>query len=223
MEGHNKEKHASTNGQLSIHVYRTTQSGLSGVEEHMNSVLPFDSLGTVIEVDRDETFQTIDGFGFALTGGSALHINQMSLDAKKTLLRELFSKDSDGIHLSFLRISIGASDLDVKPFSYADTMHADPGLKSFSLLPDHENLIPVLKEIKKINPQLKLMATAWSPPVWMKSNNRAIGGSLLPEYYSSYAQYFVKYIQAMSALGLDIDFVSLKTNHYMMETTPVCI
>ncbi|MDZ4331572.1 MAG: glycoside hydrolase family 30 beta sandwich domain-containing protein, partial [Flavobacterium sp.] len=84
----------------------------------------------------------------------------------------------------------------------------DMNLDNFSLAPDKTDLIPMLKEIVAINPNIKIMATPWSPPVWMKDNNGFVGGSLKPEYYAVYAKYFVKYIQTMKAEGIAIDAVT---------------
>lgn len=177
-----------------------------------SSVLAFGTTYNIyanIEVDDSQTFQTIDGFGFTLTGGSAEVINQLSAAKKQELLQELFGSASNSISISYLRISIAASDLNSTPFSYDDmpTGQTDVNLTSFSLAPDMTNLIPLLKEILVINPNIKIMATPWSPPVWMKDNNSSIGGSLQPQYYGIYAQYFVKYIQKMKAEGITIDAV----------------
>ena len=177
-----------------------------------SSVLAFGTTYNIyanIEVDDSQTFQTIDGFGFTLTGGSAESINQLSAVKKQELLQELFGSASNSISISYLRISIGASDLNSTPFSYDDlpTGQTDVNLNSFSLAPDMTNLIPLLKEILVINPNIKIMATPWSPPVWMKDNNSSIGGSLQPQYYGVYAQYFVKYIQKMKAEGIAIDAI----------------
>jgi glucosylceramidase len=84
----------------------------------------------------------------------------------------------------------------------------DPTLANFSLAADATTLVPLLKEILLINPAIKIMATPWSPPVWMKDNNNTIGGSLQPAYYAVYAQYFVKYIQKMKAEGITIDAIT---------------
>ncbi|MBC7873077.1 MAG: glucosylceramidase [Ferruginibacter sp.] len=166
----------------------------------------------VIEVDSAQTYQTIDGFGFTLTGGSADLINNMSAPARQALLRELFSVENDGIGVSYLRISIGASDLSASVFSYNDMPagQTDPALANFSLSLDQINLVPVLKEILLINPTIKILGSPWSPPAWMKDNSSSIGGSLLPQYYSVYANYFVKYIQAMQTRGIRIDAITIQ-------------
>ncbi|MFC7669551.1 glycoside hydrolase family 30 beta sandwich domain-containing protein [Hymenobacter humi] len=165
-----------------------------------------------IAVDDAQAFQTIDGFGYCLTGGSAMLLHQMDAGARAKLLRELFATDDTNIGVSYLRLSIGASDLDGRVFSYDDLPagHTDPTLAQFSLAPDREHLLPVLKEILAINPQLKLMGSPWSPPTWMKTNESSKGGSLKPEWYDAYAQYFVKYIQGMKAEGVRIDAITIQ-------------
>lgn len=165
---------------------------------------------TNIEVDSASRFQTVDGFGYTLTGGSATLINQMDSPSKSSLLTELFGNSSDAIGISYLRISIGASDLSASVFSYDDMPagQTDPTLANFSLSLDTVDLIPVLKQILTINPQIKIMGSPWSAPVWMKNNGSSIGGNLQSQYYSVYAQYFVKYIQAMAAKGIRIDAIT---------------
>lgn len=166
----------------------------------------------VIEIVESETYQTIDGFGFTLTGGSALHIAKMEPGARTSLLTELFATDGKNIGISYLRLSIGASDLDEKTFSYNDlpAEKTDVELKHFGLGYDKLYLIPVIKEILKINPEIKFLGSPWSAPTWMKTNNDTRGGSLKPEYYDVYAKYFVKYIQAMKAEGITIDAITVQ-------------
>jgi glucosylceramidase len=162
-----------------------------------------------IEVDDAQIFQTVDGFGYTLTGGSAQLINQLTTSKKQELLQELFGANTNSISVSYLRISIGASDLNDAPFTYDDksTGQTDLTLSSFDLVQDATNLVPILKEILAINPAIKIIATPWSAPVWMKDNNSFIGGSLQTQYYNVYAQYFVKYIQKMKSLGITIDAI----------------
>lgn len=164
-----------------------------------------------IDIDATQKFQTVDGFGYTLTGGSAKLINQMNVAHKAALLQELFSPSSEtGIRVSYLRLSIGASDLDATVFSYDDLAagQTDEPLTHFNLDADKTDLIPLLKEIVALNPAIKFIATPWSPPTWMKTNNNSVGGSLRPEYYAAYANYFVKYIQAMQAEGISITAIT---------------
>jgi glucosylceramidase len=181
--------------------------------QKQTSVLAFGTPANIyplIEVDDTQIFQTIDGFGYALTGGSAQTLNTLTSTVKQQLLQELFGTASNAIGVSYLRVSIGASDLDAAPFSYDDmpSGQTDLTLARFSLSPDQTALIPILKEILAINPTLKIIASPWSPPVWMKDNNSTIGGSLQTQYYSVYAQYFVKYIQAMKTAGITITAIT---------------
>lgn len=164
----------------------------------------------VIQIDTAQKFQTVDGFGFTLTGGSATLINKMGASARAALLAELFGDGDKSIGISYLRVSIGASDLDGSVFSYDDLPagQTDPNLLNFNLSRDTNDLIPVLKEILAINPKVKIMGSPWSAPVWMKTNGSSVGGNLKPEYYSTYAAYFVKYIQAMQLRGIPIDAVT---------------
>jgi glucosylceramidase len=159
-----------------------------------------------IFVDDSKTFQTIDGFGYTLTSGSASLINQLS--NKKQLLKELFGHDENSIGVNYLRVSVGASDLSDHTYSYSESK--DLSLKNFSLKEDKKYLIPLLKEIIKINPKIKILASPWSPPTWMKTNNNFMGGSLLPEYYQVYADYLVKYIKEMKKHGIVIDALTIQ-------------
>jgi glucosylceramidase len=168
--------------------------------------------GVVIDVDTTTTYQSMDGFGYALTGGSATLIHQLDQQKRESLLSELFSTEGNAIGVSCLRVSIGASDLSDHVFSYCDVPagQTDPELKNFDLGPDRTDLIPLLKEILEVDPEIKILGSPWSPPVWMKTNNNSIGGSLKPEFYPAYAQYFVKYIQAMAAEGIPVDAITVQ-------------
>lgn len=177
--------------------------------------LPFSTSTTsypTIDIDETQSFQSIDGFGYTLTGGSAMLISRMEASARAALLQELFSTQGAGIGVSYLRVSIGASDLDDRAFSYNDLPEGetDVRLEKFSLDPDRTYLIPLLKSILAIDPTIRILGSPWSPPAWMKTNNNSKGGSLKPEYYDVYAQYFVKYIKGMKAEGIRIDAVTIQ-------------
>ncbi len=164
-----------------------------------------------IIVDTTKTYQSIDGFGFCLTDGSAYLINSLAATDRAAILKELFSTDSNGIGISYLRVSIGASDLSASVFSYDDNAtpsQPDTALQYFSLSNDEFDLVPVLKQILTLNPSIKILGSPWSAPTWMKTNNSSIGGTLLPQYFDCYARYLVKYIQAMKAEGIPIDAIT---------------
>ena len=163
-----------------------------------------------IEVDASQKYQTVDGFGYTLTGGSADVINQLTTSKKSALLQELFGSGENSIGVSYIRISIGASDLNAAPFTYNDlpTGETDLDLAKFSLEKDKNGVIALLKEILVINPKILILATPWSAPLWMKDKNSFTGGKLQTQYYDVYAKYFVKYIQQMKAEGITIDAVT---------------
>lgn len=168
--------------------------------------------GPTIFVDDTKKFQTMDGFGFTLTGGSATLINQLGETEKTNLLKELFATNGNNIGISYLRISIGASDLSDHVFTYNDLPNGetDVNVQKFSLDEEQKDLIPVLKQILKINPTIKILGSPWTPPVWMKTNGNSKGGSLKPEYYQAYAKYLSKYIQAMQKEGIRIDAITIQ-------------
>jgi len=173
---------------------------------------PGDETLPTIFIDPTKTYQEMDGFGFTLTGGSAQLINRMSPEKRAALLEELFGTKGEQIGISYLRISIGASDLSDRVFSYCDLPEGrtDVELETFSIEPERQDLIPILKAILKISPELKIMGSPWSPPVWMKTNGKSIGGSLKPVFYGAYARYLVKYIQAMQQEGIPIDAITVQ-------------
>lgn len=180
-----------------------------------------------IIVQPQEKLQSIDGFGFTLTGGSADLINKLPESEKNNLLKELFSRsnslDDNFIGISYLRISLGASDLSSEVFSYDDLpagQENDPDLKRFSLGNDLKNLVPLLKKIININPKIKILASPWSAPAWMKTNKSSIAGNLDSRYYSSYAKYFVKYIKAMEKEGITIDALTVQNEPLNPKNNP---
>lgn len=161
-----------------------------------------------ISIDSSEKYQTIDGFGFALTGGSAYLLNKMSAEDRKEALRKFYDPEY-GIGASMVRISIGASDLSKKCFTYDEKLiGTDKELKKFNIKAGDKEVIPMLKEILAINPNIKILATPWSAPTWMKTKRLYGGGNLKTEYYQVYADYFVKYLQAMKNNGINVNTIS---------------
>jgi glucosylceramidase len=175
-----------------------------------------------IEVDDDRKFQTMDGFGLALTGGSAELLMRMDATQRTALLKELFGRGSGDIGISYLRISLGSSDMNDHPFTYDDLAsgETDVDLKKFSLGPDQTSVVPVLREILAIQPSIRIVATPWSAPAWMKTNDGLKGGSLKPEYYDVYARYFVEYIQTMKVNGIDIAAITPQNEPLNPDNTP---
>jgi glucosylceramidase len=176
----------------------------------------------VIVVDPGQQMQPIDGFGFALTGGSAELLMKMSAPARTAILRRTFATDGDNIGVSYLRLSIGASDLNSFVFSYDDLAagETDFELKRFDLGQDRKDVIPVLKEILAIAPGIKILGSPWSAPAWMKTNNNVRGGALAEKCYTVYAQYLVRYVQEMRREGIAIDAITIQNEPLNSKNTP---
>lgn len=167
----------------------------------------------IVGVDSTITYQSMDGFGYTFTGGSAYLMAQLPEAQQNNLLNELFGQSGNSIGVNYLRVSIGASDLSNFVFSYNDLNDpnaTDEALANFSLAEDTKYLIPLLKKIIAIQPGIKILGSPWSAPVWMKTNKNSKGGSLKPEFYDAYARYLVKYIQAMQKEGITIDAITVQ-------------
>ncbi|WP_121808315.1 glycoside hydrolase family 30 beta sandwich domain-containing protein [Mucilaginibacter kameinonensis] len=197
-----------------VNAWLTTadQSNLLQAQTSFNFAADAGTNATTITVDETQTYQGIDGFGFTLTGGSAGLLN--GLGANQTnVLNELFGTANGQIGISYIRISIGASDLSANDFTYNQTA-GDFNMNNFSISAENQDLLPILKKIIAINPSIKIIATPWTAPTWMKvnttGNNGYTGGSLntAAGYYDAYARYFVKYLQAMQAQGITIDAIT---------------
>lgn len=170
-----------------------------------------------ITINENHSYQQMDGFGASMTDSSAWLIGTRLGEAeRRALLVDLFSP-RQGIGISAMRLPMGASDFTSGPhYSYDDmpSGQADPDLEHFSIEHDMAYIVPVMKEILQINPELTIIASPWSVPGWMKTTDSLIKGSLLPEYYDAYAQYFVQFIQAYQAEGIPIYAITLQNEPY---------
>ena len=172
---------------------------------------------TTITVDEGTTYQEIVGFGAAITDASAwLLQNRMTTPQREALLQELFGRNP-GIGLSFTRLTMGASDFSLHQYSYDDMPagETDSSLAHFSIDSNRAYVLPVVQRALAINPQLKIMASPWSPPGWMKTTGSLIQGTLRPEAYAPFAEYFRRYIEAYRAEGVPIYAITLQNEpHY---------
>jgi glucosylceramidase len=181
-----------------------------------------DAASPVIRVNDAKTYQVIDGFGHAVTGGTAQLMMKMSPGARHALLEDLFGNKSGQRNVSYIRVSIGSSDMNESVYTYDDMPEGttDPTLAHFSLAPDEAYVIPVLKEILAIHPGIRILASPWSAPNWMKDNGKPKGGTLLHEDYEVYANYLVKYLQGMSGLGIPIATITVQNEPENPKNTP---
>lgn len=122
---------------------------------------------STIKLEPATRFQTMDGFGAAVTGSTAFNLMKMTPENRTKFLKETFSP-TEGMGHSYVRIAIGCSDFSLREYSLCDI----PGIENFALTSEEiDYVIPILKEILAINPELKIMGSPWTPPRWMKVNN----------------------------------------------------
>jgi glucosylceramidase len=159
-----------------------------------------------IEVDDSVKCQQIDGFGASLTDSSAWLISQKLTETQRKKLLEMLFDPWKGIGLSILRQPMGASDFALADYSYDDVPpgETDPELQHFTIDRDRQYILPVLHEALAVNPKLKIIASPWSPPGWMKTSGSMIGGTLLPSAFAPLARYFVRFVQSYEAAGVPI-------------------
>ena len=170
-----------------------------------------------ITVDTKKKYQTIDGFGAAMSESAAYVLSNLNESKRNEVMEALFGES--GIGIDFVRIPMGASDFALNNYTYNDlTSGTDLTLEQFSIQRDLLYVVPRLQQALALNPDLKLMGSPWSAPAWMKSPQKLNGGSLNPIYHAAYADYFVKFIEAYDALGLPI-YAITPQNEPLHETS----
>jgi glucosylceramidase len=181
----------------------------------------------VIRVDDQARYQRVGGVGVVITDTAAwlLH-NELSPAASATVMRNLFGRS--GIHLGFVRVPIGATDFTRNgiPYSYDDLPpgQSDPTLSGFSVAHDDAYIVPVLRQMLAINQKVEVLASPWSPPGWMKTND-ALGNAhgtaaLLTADYGPWAHYFVKFIAAYASRGIPIGAITAQNEPGQISTYP---
>jgi glucosylceramidase len=160
-----------------------------------------------ILIKPENKFQPILGFGAALTDGSCYLFNQLSAAAREALFHTLFHPSQ--MALNVCRTCIGSSDHSTSVYSFDDG-EPDPDLKRFSIEHDRAYILPILRQARQVNPDLFLFSSPWSPPGWMKDNGSMLGGCMRHTYMPSYANYFVKFLQAYAAEGVPVQAVTVQ-------------
>jgi len=169
-----------------------------------------------ITVDTTEVFQEVAGFGAALTDAAAWLIqHRLSPSGRDSLLRELFSPEH-GIGLSLARVTIGASDFSLTPYTFDDVAPGarDEALEHFSLAAHQADVIPTLKAARAYNPTLQLMATPWSAPAWMKTSASLVKGTLRRDAYPAFAEYLTRVVESYAEAGIPIALLSVQNEPY---------
>ncbi|KAF0114265.1 MAG: glucosylceramidase [Hyphomonadaceae bacterium] len=208
----------SNNGVAQVWVTTADKSKLLAQEADVAIASSTDN-STIINVDATEAYQTMVGVGASFTDASVyLMQNKLAPDARQAIIQDLYSKR--GIGLNFARLTIGASDFSRSHYSYDDVPRgqSDPLLNNFSLDPAKSDLLPILKLALAVNPDLKIMASPWSAPGWMKTSYSMIGGTLRPEFYRAFANYLVRYVEAMKAEGVNIFALTMQNEPHFSPT-----
>ena len=160
-----------------------------------------------ISVDDERRYQTMSGFGASITDATAwLMRHRMSEAQRSALLSELFGRGAAGIGFDLTRLAIGASDFSLSHYTFDDLApgETDPALARFSIEPQRAEVLPVVKQALAINPGLKVMASPWSAPAWMKTGDSLIKGALRDDMHDVFARYLVRYVEAFAAEGVPI-------------------
>ncbi|MDF2516562.1 MAG: glucosylceramidase [Sphingobacterium sp.] len=195
-------------------VMTNTKRAYDLTRKYVDFSTKFNMSPNTITLNPTQKFQTMDGFGAAITGSTCYNLMKMSKEDRKKFLTETFS-DKDGIGMSYIRIAIGCSDFSLSEYTCWDK----EGKENFGLQSEEtQYVIPVLKEILAINPSIKIMGSPWTPPKWMKVNNLTdlrpfdswTSGQLNPKYYQDYGWYFVQWIQAMKKEGINIYSITVQ-------------
>lgn len=186
-----------------------------------------DSPTTILILNPENKYQEVVGMGGAFTESSAALLKAMPQSISDSILRAYFGED--GCRYSLTRTHIASCDFSLRPYSYAEAP-GDTFLHSFSIEPDRGDLIPMIKRSQELSYyDFKIMASPWSAPPWMKDNQHWFGGTLLPEFYPTWAEFFVKYIKAYEDEGIPIWAVTVENEplgndahwesmHYTPET-----
>ena len=172
----------------------------------------------ILNVYSDIEYQDVIGFGGALTDATAISFYKLKEEKRKELLNEYFGED--GSRYNIIRLPIGSSDFSEKSYSYV----SKKDLSDFSIDKDKKYRIPMIKEILKINPNIKFLSSPWSPPKFMKLNKMyVLGGRLLNKYKQLYAEYIVKYIKAYKEEGINIEFITVQNEPNAIQVWESCI
>ncbi len=203
----NPPKKPQVMGDVTIYV-TTTNLSKDFAKESVNFSKTSNMSPNTITLDPSQRFQSIDGFGAAITGSAAYNLMKMQKDDRANFLKQTFS-ETEGMGQSYIRIAIGCSDFSLSEYTLCD----EPGIANFALQSEElQYVIPVLKEILAINPKVKILGSPWTSPRWMKVNNLTdlkpynswTSGQLNPAHYQDYGTYFVKWVEAMKGKGIDI-------------------
>lgn len=195
-----------------------------GLNFETRSIFPSVHMNGARTVTRTEEVISDDflGFGVAITGSSCYNLALMEAEERAALLKYVYSKE--GLGLSVARLTVGASDYSAELYSY-DDVEGDVSLEHFSIDRDRAYVIPMIREILAVNPDLYLFSSPWSPPAWMKTGNNLCGGFMRDEYVECYAEYYVRFLEEYAKCGIRISALTPQneTETHQHGKMPACI
>jgi glucosylceramidase len=205
----------------SVHEWLTTPGVSTATDTQLPFTSPPEAAPTTIEIDRAVRYQSVEGFGAAITDSSAHVLYGLSQDSRDEVMRNLFDPRT-GAGISFLRQPIGASDfVDGPDYSFDDMPpgQTDYSLRHFSIAHDQAQILPLLRQAERLNPTLRIVASPWSPPGWMKTSDSMIDGKLIDSsrIYQAYARYLVKFVQAYQRAGVHVDYLTVQNEPQALE------
>ncbi len=177
--------------------------------------------GSILPITVDDTvrYQSLEGVGASFTDSAAYLVwNKLTGAQRTALMNDLFS--AQGIHLSWLRQPMGATDLALSSYTYDDlgTGQSDPEMQNFSIAHDQAYVLPTLQAALAANPGIKVEAMPWSPPAWMKTSGSLNGGTLNTANFAALSKYFTKFIQAYEASGVPVNYVAAQNEPLYQST-----
>lgn len=161
-----------------------------------------------IMLNPGATRQQVLGFGAALTDASCWVLSQIPEEQRAGLMHELFSPDE--MALNVCRTCTGSSDYSRSVYNFDEGNEPDPELKRFSIDHDKAYILPTLKAARKLNPDLFLFSSPWSPPAWMKFNNSMLGGTIRKSTLEPYSRYVKMFLDAYGAEGVEINAITVQ-------------
>lgn len=203
----NPSSYVPTKGEIFFNLYQSSE----GKPIHTRPSNPFTSHRRAnqfyIDLDNAQVMQTYDGLGISLTDASCWHLSQLPQARRDSLLRMVFT--ADGLNMSMIRLNCGSSDYATQPYNYDD--HAgDERMRHFSIGRDAIYMIPVIREVQRLRPDIFTFSSMWSAPGWMKDSGLMYGGSLLDRWLPAFANYWASYLNAYRAAGVRVDAITVQ-------------
>ena len=212
----------NTNGtKAKVFLSDASQNEMIVPQQDLSFQQDFETENQLICVYPEFQYQEILGFGGAFTEATAYNYMLMTPAQRQQVIELLFSK-TNGIGFNFCRTHINSSDYGLGEYTYVE--EGDVELKTFNIDREREHIVPMIKDALKVNPDILLYGSPWSPPAWMKDNKIMIqGGRLLPEYWQPWANYYARYFEEYKKEGINFFALTIQNEAKAVQTWESCI